>query len=99
MTTLEVAQSTMEPLDLDRKHLDARHLGVEELHDAGERIGNEVRHEQRPQALRRKVRGDVLPEPVHIGLFIRLQQGREFGVRIAASRLRLAFERAAQLRF
>ena len=26
----------VERLDLDRKHLDVRHLGVEELHDAGE---------------------------------------------------------------
>ena len=87
----------MEPLDLDREHLNVRHLRVEEGHDPGERVGDEVRHEQQTQTLRREVRGYGLPESVDIGLSIRLQQGRELGFRIAASRFDLALERAAQL--
>ena len=87
----------MKPLDLDRKHLDVRHLGVEELHDAGEWVRNEIRHEQQPQALRREVRGNVLPELVRVGVAIRLQQGRELGVRIAASCFGLALEHVTQL--
>ena len=42
-------------LNLDCEHLDARHLSVEEFHDAGQRVGNKVRHEQQTQALRREV--------------------------------------------
>ena len=83
----------VEPLDLDRKHLDCRHLRVEELHHPREGIGNDVRHEQQTQTLRREVRGDALPEPVHIGVSIRWQQGRELGFRIAASRVGLVLER------
>ena len=63
----------------------------------GDTCRNDVRHEQQAQSLRREVRGDGRPESVHIGVAIRLQQGRELGFRIAASRFGVALERAAQL--
>ena len=63
----------------------------------GDTCRNDVRHEQQAQSLRREVRGDGRPEPVHVGVAIRSQQGRELGFRIAASRFGLALERAAQL--
>ena len=63
----------------------------------GDTCRNDVRHEQQAQALRREVRGDGRPEPVHIGVAIRSQHGRELGFRIAASRFGVALERAAQL--
>ena len=65
--------------------------------DGCQRIGKYVRHEQQTQTLRREVRGDVLPEPVHIGVSIHLQHGRKLGFRIAAPRFGLVRERSAQL--
>ena len=63
----------------------------------GDTCRNDVRHEQQTQSLRREVRGDGRPEPVHIGVSIRLQQSPKLGFRIAASHFGLALERAAQL--
>ena len=87
----------MEALDLDRKHLNARHLGVEERHYLRERVGNAVGHEEQPQALRREVRGYILPEAVHVRLSVGSQQGGKLVSRLAAPRFGLPLECVAQL--
>ena len=87
---------SVKPLDLDRQHLDARHLRVEERDHPCKGIRYLVRHEQETETPCLQIRGYALPETLHIRLFILLQQSGKFIVRIKVSIAGLIFECVAQ---
>ena len=76
---------SVKPLDLDRQHLDARHLRVEERDHPCKGIRYLVRYEQKTETLCLQIRGYALSEALHIRLFILLQQSGKFIIRIKVS--------------